>query len=309
MQGVVTKTTGSWYIVKTKDGILRECRIKGKFRIQGIKSTSPVVVGDCVTVQEEGGNWMIVDLQERKNYIVRKSVNLSKQTHIIAANINQAILVVTIQSPVTTTGFIDRFLASARAYSVDVLLLFNKLDIYSVEAMEAQKELQSVYEKIGYKCLSLSVLNDDLTEMKSLMQGKVNLISGHSGVGKSTLINKLQPGLSLATNEISEQHQQGQHTTTFSEMHELDFGATIIDTPGIRGFGLVEIEKQELSDYFIEFFALKSDCKFHNCIHVNEPNCAVKYSIAKGEIAKSRYKSYLSMLEEEEEHYRTNKYD
>ena len=309
MQGVVTKTTGSWYIVKTNDGIFRECRIKGKFRIQGIKSTSPVVVGDCVTVQEEGDNWMIVDLQERKNYIVRKSVNLSKQTHIIAANINQAILVVTIQSPVTTTGFIDRFLASARAYSVDVLLLFNKLDIYSVEAMEAQKELQSVYEKIGYKCLSLSVLNDDLTEIKSLMQGKVNLISGHSGVGKSTLINKLQPGLSLATNEISEQHQQGQHTTTFSEMHELDFGATIIDTPGIRGFGLVEMEKQELSDYFAEFFALKSDCKFHNCIHVNEPNCAVKFALAMGEIANSRYKSYLSMLEEEEEHYRTNKYD
>ena len=309
MQGVVTKTTGSWYIVKTKDGILRECRIKGKFRIQGIKSTSPVVVGDSVTLQEEGDNWMIVDLQERKNYIVRKSVNLSKQTHIIAANINQAILVVTIQSPVTTAGFIDRFLASARAYGVDVLLLFNKLDIYLEEAMESQKALQSIYEKIGYKCLSLSVLNDDLTEIKSLMKGKVNLISGHSGVGKSTVINKLQPGLSLATNEISEQHQQGQHTTTFSEMHELDFGATIIDTPGIRGFGLVEMGKQELSDYFAEFFALKSDCKFHNCIHVNEPNCAVKNAIADGEIANSRYKSYLSMLEEEEQHYRTNKYD
>ena len=309
MQGVVTKSTGSWYTVKTEDGVLRECRIKGKFRIQGIKSTSPVVVGDCVTVQEEGDNWMIVDLQERKNYIVRKSVNLSKQTHIIAANINQAILVVTIQSPVTTTGFIDRFLASARAYGVDVLLLFNKLDIYTEEAMEAQKALRSVYEKIGYKCLSLSVLNDDLTEVKPLMKGKVNVISGHSGVGKSTLINKLQPGLSLATKEISEQHQQGQHTTTFSEMHELDFGATIIDTPGIRGFGLVEMEKQELSDYFAEFFALKSDCKFHNCIHVNEPHCAVKNAIAEGEIANSRYKSYLSMLEEEEEHYRTNKYD
>lgn len=309
MQGLVTKTTGSWYMVKTEDGTLRECRIKGKFRIHGIKSTSPVVVGDCVTVREEGDNWMIVDLQERKNYIVRKSVNLSKQTHIIAANINQAILMITIQSPVTTTGFIDRFLASARAYGVDVLLLFNKLDIYSEKAMKAQKALQSIYEKIGYKCLSLSVLNDDLTEMKSLMQGKVNLISGHSGVGKSTLINKLQPGLCLATNEISYHHQQGQHTTTFSEMHELDFGATIIDTPGIRGFGLVEMEKQEISDYFTEFFALKSNCKFHNCIHVNEPNCAVKYALAQGKIANSRYKSYLSMLEEEEEQYRTNKYD
>lgn len=309
MQGVVIKSTGSWYTVKTEDGILRECRIKGKFRIQEIKSTSPLVVGDCVTVQEDGDNWMIVDLQERKNYIVRKSVNLSKQIHIIAANINQAILVVTIQSPVTTTGFIDRFLASARAYSVDVLLLFNKLDIYSEEAMESQKALRFLYEKIGYKCFSLSVLNDDLTEVKSLMQGKVNVISGHSGVGKSTLINKLQPGLSLATKEISKQHQQGQHTTTFSEMHELDFGAAIIDTPGIRGFGLVEMEKQELSDYFAEFFALKADCKFHNCIHVNEPHCAVKDAIEEGEIANSRYKSYLSMLEEEEEHYRTNKHD
>ena len=308
MQGVVTKSTGSWYTVKTEDGVLRECRIKGKFRIKGIKSTSPVVVGDCVIVKEEADNWMIVDLQERKNYIVRKSVNLSKQTHIIAANINQAILVVTIQSPVTTTGFIDRFLTSARAYGIDVLILFNKLDIYSEEVLEAQKALRSVYEKIGYKCLSLSVLNDDLTDLKSLMQAKVNVISGHSGVGKSTLINKLQPGLSLATNEISEQNQQGQHTTTFSEMHELDFGATIIDTPGIKGFGLVEMEKQELSDYFAEFFALKSDCKFHNCIHVNEPHCAVKDAIAEGEIANSRYKSYLSMLFAEDEYYRTNKY-
>ncbi len=309
MQGVVTKSTGSWYTVKTEDGVLRQCRIKGKFRIQGIKSTSPVVVGDFVTVQEESDNWMIVDLHERKNYIVRKSVNLSKQTHIIAANINQAILVVTIENPITTTSFIDRFLASAKAYGIDVLLLFNKQDIYSEEVMKTQKSFRSIYEKIGYKCLSLSVLNDDLIDLKSLMKGKVNVISGHSGVGKSTLINKLQPGLSLATKEISEQHQQGQHTTTFSEMHELDFGATIIDTPGIRGFGLVEIEKQELSDYFVEFFALKSDCKFHNCIHVNEPHCAVKDAISKGEVANSRYRSYLNMLEEEEENYRINRYD
>ena len=309
MQGVVTKSTGSWYTVKTEDGVLRQCRIKGKFRIQGIKSTSPVVVGDFVKVQEESDNWMIVDLHERKNYIVRKSVNLSKQTHIIAANINQAILVVTIENPITTTSFIDRFLASAKAYGIDVLLLFNKQDIYSEEVMKTQKSFRSIYEKIGYKCLSLSVLNDDLIDLKSLMKGKVNVISGHSGVGKSTLINKLQPGLSLATKEISEQHQQGQHTTTFSEMHELDFGATIIDTPGIRGFGLVEIEKQELSDYFVEFFALKSDCKFHNCIHVNEPHCAVKDAISKGEVANSRYRSYLNMLEEEEENYRINRYD
>ena len=308
MEGVVTKSTGSWYIVKTEDGLLRKCRIKGKFRIQGIKSTNPVVVGDYVLVQKESDNWIIVDLKERKNYVVRKSVNLSKQTHIIAANVNQAILVITIESPVTTTGFIDRFLVSAKAYNVDVLLLFNKLDIYSEEAMETQKELQSIYEKIGYKCFSLSALNDDLKEIKSYMLGKINVISGHSGVGKSTLINKLQPGLALATKEISKQHQQGQHTTTFSEMHELDFGATIIDTPGIRGFGLVEIEKQELGDYFPEFFALKSKCKFYNCIHLNEPHCAVKNAIAEGEIANSRYKSYLSILLGEEDNYRTNKH-
>jgi len=308
MQGVVTKSTGSWYTVKTEDGVLRKCRIKGKFRIQGIKSTNPVVVGDYVLVQKESDNWIIVDLKERKNYIVRKSVNLSKQTHIIAANVNQAVLVITIESPVTTTGFIDRFLVSAKAYNVDVLLLFNKLDVYSEKAMEEQKELRSIYEKIGYKCFSLSALNDDLKEIKSYMQGKVNVISGHSGVGKSTLINNLQPGLELATKEISKQHQQGQHTTTFSEMHELDFGATIIDTPGIRGFGLVEIEKEELGDYFPEFFELKPKCKFHNCIHLNEPHCAVKDAIAEGEIANSRYKSYLSMLFAEDEYYRTNKY-
>ena len=308
MQGVVTKSTGSWYTVKTEDGVLRKCRIKGKFRIQGIKSTNPVVVGDYVLVQKESDNWIIVDLKERKNYIVRKSVNLSKQTHIIAANVNQAVLVITIESPVTTTGFIDRFLVSAKAYNVDVLLLFNKLDVYSEKVMEEQKELRSIYEKIGYKCFSLSALNDDLKEIKSYMQGKVNVISGHSGVGKSTLINNLQPGLELATKEISKQHQQGQHTTTFSEMHELDFGATIIDTPGIRGFGLVEIEKEELGDYFPEFFELKPKCKFHNCIHLNEPHCAVKDAIAEGEIANSRYKSYLSMLFAEDEYYRTNKY-
>lgn len=252
---------------------------------------------------------MIVDLHERKNYIVRKSVNLSKQTHIIAANIDQAILIVTIQSPVTTPGFIDRFLTSARAYGVEVLLLFNKLDLYTAESMTQQKSLRSIYEKVGYSCLSLSVLNDDLSEVKSAMKGKVNVISGHSGVGKSTLVNMLQPDLDLFTQEISEQHQQGQHTTTFSEMHDLDFGGSIIDTPGIRGFGLVEMEKEELADYFPEFFALKSECKFHNCLHLNEPNCAVKQAVENEEIASSRYASYLSMLQEEGEHYRTKKYE
>jgi ribosome biogenesis GTPase len=250
---------------------------------------------------------MIVKLQERKNQILRKSVNLSKQTHIIAANIDQAILMITLDSPVTTTGFIDRFLVSANAYDVDVILLFNKTDLLNDKLKLEQENLQEVYEKIGYKCFSFSVINDDLLSIKKLMTGKVNMISGHSGVGKSTLINKLQPNLNINTQEVSDTHKQGQHTTTFSELHELDFGASIIDTPGIRGFGLVALELNELENYFPEFFALKTACKFHNCMHKEEPHCAVKLGLVKGEIAKSRYKNYLNMLVEEA-HFRTNDY-
>ncbi len=308
MNGVVIKTTGKRYTVKTEVGDIVQSRLKGKFRIAGIKSTNPIVVGDKVEVVQESELWMIVKLHDRKNHILRKSVNLSKQTHIIAANIDQAILMITLDSPVTTTGFIDRFLVAANAYGVEVLLLFNKVDLLNDELKFQQAKFKNVYEKIGYTCFSTSVINDDLSKIKELMKGKVNMISGHSGVGKSTLINKLQPELDINTKEVSETHQQGQHTTTFSELHELDFGASIIDTPGIRGFGLVELEVAELGSYFPEFFKLKSQCKFHNCIHKNEPHCAVKSALENGEIAEARYKNYLNMLVEKEEHFRTNNY-
>ena len=309
MQGVVIKSTGSWYTVKTDDGDLLNCRIRGKFRMQDIKSTNPIVVGDKVLLSQEEDSFLIDELFDRKNIIVRKSVNLSKQTHILASNIDQAILVVTMQSPQTSTGFIDRFLVSAQAYGVDVVILFNKTDLYDKATLALLKERRSIYEKIGYRCLSKSTLNDDLSDIKELMKAKVNVISGHSGVGKSTLLNSIQPNLNITTQEISEQHQQGQHTTTFSEMHDLDFGASIIDTPGVRGFGLIEMDKYELGDYFVEFFKLKSDCKFNNCLHINEPKCAVKLALENGEIAPSRYKNYLNMLEQDEESFRINRYE
>lgn len=309
MQGVVIKSTGSWYIVKTDNGKLLNCRIRGKFRIQDIKSTNPIVVGDKVLLSQEEDSFLIDELLDRKNIIVRKSVNLSKQTHILASNIDQAILVVTMQSPQTSTGFIDRFLVSAQAYGVDVVILFNKTDLYDKATLVLLEERRSIYEKIGYYCLSKSTLNDDLSDIKELMKGKVNVISGHSGVGKSTLLNSIQPNLNITTQEISEQHQQGQHTTTFSEMHDLNFGASIIDTPGVRGFGLIEMDKYELGDYFVEFFKLKSNCKFNNCLHINEPKCAVKLALENGEIAPSRYKNYLNMLEQDEESFRINRYE
>jgi ribosome biogenesis GTPase len=309
MQGVVIKSTGSWYIVKTDDDKLLNCRIRGKFRMQDIKSTNPIVVGDKVLLSQEEDSFLIDELFDRKNIIARKSVNLSKQTHILASNIDQAILVVTMQSPQTSTGFIDRFLVSAQAYGVDVVILFNKTDLYDKATLVLLEERRSIYEKIGYRCLSKSTLNDDLSDIKELMKGKVNVISGHSGVGKSTLLNSIQPNLNITTQEISEQHQQGQHTTTFSEMHDLDFGASIIDTPGVRGFGLIDMDKYELGDYFVEFFKLKSDCKFNNCLHINEPKCAVKLALENGEIAPSRYKNYLNMLEQDEESFRINRYE
>ena len=308
MNGVVIKATGKRYIVKTTNGMIVQCRLKGKFRIQEIKSTNPIVVGDKVELEKESELWTITKLFDRKNHILRKSVNLSKQTHVIAANIDQAILMITLDSPITTTGFIDRFLVSANAYGVKVVLFFNKLDIYDDLLLKSQKTLTQVYQNIGYTSIALSVLHDDLSEVKEIMKDKLNIISGHSGVGKSTLINKLQSNLNINTKKVSNMHKQGQHTTTFSELYDLDFGASIIDTPGIRGFGLVELEPSKIGNYFPEFFTLKQRCKFHNCIHKNEPDCAVKLALEQKKIALSRYKNYLTMIEAEQEHYRTNDY-
>lgn len=312
-KGVVYKSTGSWYTVKAENGTFFECRIKGKFRIKGIKSTSPVSVGDKVVfeVETKGDETIgiINKIEERENYIIRKSVNLSKQTHIIAANVDIAFLLITLNNPPTFTTFIDRFLISAEAYKIRAVLLFNKVDTYNEEELLEIKYLATLYRKIGYECLGISaVTGKNIDKVKELMKGKVSMFSGHSGVGKSTLVNAIEPDLNLKTTEISDQHMQGQHTTTFAEMFDLSFGAQIIDTPGIKGFGIVEVDKEELSGYFPEFFKLKENCKFNNCLHIEEPNCAVKEALENEEIAWSRYKSYLQIIQGEEEHYRKDIY-
>ncbi len=314
MTGTVYKSTGSWYTVKTEDGKVYECRIKGKFRIQGIKSTNPVSVGDKVDFKLETNNdqetGVIENIRERQNYIIRKSVNLSKQTHIIASNIDVVFLLVTLNNPTTFTTFIDRFLVTAEAYGIKAVLLFNKIDTYNEDELVEIKYLAALYRKIGYECIGISAkTGKNVDKVKDLMKGKVSMFSGHSGVGKSTLVNLIEPNLALKTAEISDQHQQGQHTTTFAEMFDLSFDAKIIDTPGIKGFGIVDMDKEELGDYFPEFFELKSQCKFNNCMHINEPKCAVKEALDNEEVAWSRYKSYLQILEGEEEHYRKNIYD
>ena len=305
MKALVIKSTGSWYDVEAENGNLYKCRIKGKFRTKQIKSTNPVVVGDYVEIVSEDENWMINKLYERKNKIVRRSVNLSKQTHIIAANIDQAILMITLKSPETFTAFIDRFLVSAQAFGVEVILLFNKVDIYDKSTLLELKNLKNIYTQIGYKCISVSVISDELKELQDIIKAKNTLISGHSGVGKSTLINKLL-GIDIPTNEISLTHGQGQHTTTFSHLYKLNNGGAIIDTPGIKGFGLIDIETKDICDLFPEFFRLKSNCKFNNCIHINEPNCKVLEALANGKISKHRYQNYLNMLENEESIYRSS---
>ncbi len=310
MIGIVYKSTGSWYWVKSEN-VLHKCRIKGKFRIKGIKSTNPIAVGDVVDfyTEKKGDEQIgiIENIQERKNFIVRKSVNLSKQTHILASNIDQVFLLITINNPPTLTTFIDRFLATAEAYSIDVILVFNKIDTYSIDEKAEILYLKDIYQPIGYQCIEVSAIEQtNIDKIKSLMKGKISMFSGHSGVGKTTLVNAIEPTLNLKTKEISELHKQGQHTTTFAEMFDLSFDAQIIDTPGIKGFGVVNMDKNELGDYFPEFFKLKQDCKFNNCIHINEPNCAVKQALEDEEISWSRYKSYLQIIEGEEENYRTD---
>lgn len=313
MKGTVYKSTGSWYQVKAGNGEFYDCRIKGKFRIKGIKNTNPVAVGDKVIfdLEEQAGEriGVIKKIEERENYIIRKSVNLSKQTHIIAANIDQVFLLVTLNNPPTFTTFIDRFLVTAEAYDVKAVILFNKIDTYNEDELLEVKFLAAIYRNAGYDCIGISAkTGKNVDKVKEMMIGKTSMFSGHSGTGKSTLINALEPGLDLKTSKISQQHKQGQHTTTFAEMFDLSFDARIIDTPGIKGFGIVDIEREELADYFPEFFRLKHACKFHNCLHLEEPKCAVKQALEEGEIAWSRYKSYLQILEGEDENYRIDNY-
>lgn len=310
MRGIVVKSTGSSYQVYTDDGNIQECIIKGNFRIKGIKSTNPVAVGDYVKISAASADVpaFIVDIEERRNYIIRRSSNLSKQSHILACNLDLCLLVVTINHPETSTVFIDRFLASAWAYRIPVTLLFNKADLYNDAENERLAELMELYRSIGYNCLVCDALHGTgIDDIRNLIKDNVTLISGNSGVGKSTLINRLLPDLNLKTSQISEKHNTGMHTTTFSEMFQLSDGGWIIDSPGIKGFGMYDMNPEEISHYFPEIFKCSENCKYGNCTHTNEPQCAVKSAVETGEINISRYASYLSMLEDNEEgKYRSN---
>lgn len=302
MQGLVIKNTGSWYTVKTVEGSVVECKIKGNFRLKGIRSTNPVAVGDHVEIELNSQNTaFITAIGDRKNYIIRKSQNLSKQSHIIASNVDQAFLVVTVERPQTSTTFIDRFLATAEAYSVPVVLVFNKTDLLDDSLMRYQRMMTDLYETVGYKCVAVSAeTGEGMDGLMEMLRDRITLLSGHSGVGKSTMINRLLPGVNLRTAEISYAHNTGMHTTTFSEMLPLPGGGYIIDTPGIKGFGTFDMEPEELTSYFKEIFRFSKDCRFSNCTHTHEPGCAVLKAVEDHYIAASRYQSYLSMLEDKD---------
>ncbi|ADV43207.1 ribosome small subunit-dependent GTPase A [Bacteroides helcogenes] len=303
MRGLVIKNTGSWYLVKTDEGSHVECKIKGNFRLKGIRSTNPVAVGDRVQIiMNQEGTAFISEIEDRKNYIIRRASNLSKQSHILAANLDQCILVVTVNYPETSTTFIDRFLASAEAYRIPVKLIFNKVDAYNEEDVRYLDGLVNLYSSIGYPCFKVSALRGEgINTIKDELKGKTSLFSGHSGVGKSTLINAILPELDIRTGEISAYHNKGMHTTTFSEMFPVPGDGYIIDTPGIKGFGTFDMEEEEIGHYFPEIFRTSTDCRYSNCTHRHEPGCAVRKAVEEHFISESRYTSYLSMLEDKEE--------
>ena len=302
MKGLVVKNTGSWYTVRTDDGQLVESKIKGNFRLKGIRSTNPVAVGDRVElVPNQEGTAFITAIEDRRNYIIRKSQNLSKQSHIIAANVDQAFLIVTVNYPQTSTTFIDRFLASAEAYRVPVVLVFNKTDLLDEDERRYQQMMIALYENVGYQCVAISAgKGEGIDLLEPLLRDRITLLSGNSGVGKSTLINRLVPGVNLRTAQISDAHNTGQHTTTFSEMIALPAGGWLIDTPGIKGFGTFDMEPEELTSYFKEIFRFSRDCRFSNCTHTHEPGCAVLQALEDHYIAQSRYQSYLSMMDDKD---------
>jgi len=299
LEGIVTKSTGSWYRVLSPDGSMTECKLKGRFKVQGIKTTNPLAVGDHVEfhVLREENTGLITRISKRKNYIIRKATKLSKESHILAANLDQAIIIVTLAEPRTSTGFIDRFLITAEAYHIPAVIIFNKIDLYDEDRMKNLSELKDVYESAGYPCLSVSALTGENTEeVKELLMDKVSLLAGHSGVGKSALINTIEPGLDLKTKPISRAHKKGVHTTTFAMMFRLSFGGFIIDTPGIKEFGLFELDRNTLAERYPEMRALMHECKYTNCTHLHEPGCAVKEAVKNGKLSKIRYEGYLRIM-------------